>query len=191
LARFLFLADDVFKSVAVLSGGEKSRVALAKLLLEDANVLALDEPTNHLDIASRDALQLVLSEFGGTLLFVSHDRFLIDSLAQQLWLIGEAMLVRYEGTYTALIEGRAGPLDRETPPPKRPDGQAESPEARLRRLEAETESLAARLSEVGPTVSLGQLAELMDRYDEVQSGLEEAQRAWIRSVREQVRAYSA
>ncbi|MBV9279590.1 MAG: ABC-F family ATP-binding cassette domain-containing protein [Chloroflexi bacterium] len=191
LARFLFPGDDVFKPVAVLSGGEKSRVALAKLLLEDANVLVLDEPTNHLDIASRDALQPVLSEFGGTLLFVSHDRFLIDSLAQQLWLIGEGKLVRYEGTYTALVEGRAGPLDRDTPPPKRPDGQAETPEARLRRLEGEAGSLAARLSEVGPTVSLGQLAELMDRYDEVQSNLEEAQRVWIRSVRDQVRAYSA
>ncbi len=85
LAKFLFTGDDVFKQVGVLSGGERGRVALAKLALQGANLLLLDEPTNHLDIPAQEILEAVLADFPGTILLVSHDRYLIDALATQIW----------------------------------------------------------------------------------------------------------
>lgn len=101
LGRFLFSEDDVFKQVGVLSGGERSRLALAKLTLARANFLILDEPTNHLDIAAREALEGVLDEYRGTLLFVSHDRYFIDRLATQVWAIGtDGHITPYLGNYT-------------------------------------------------------------------------------------------
>lgn len=87
LAKFLFTEDDVYKKVAQLSGGERGRLALACLALKGANLLLLDEPTNHLDISSQEILQTMLSSFNGTILLVSHDRFLIDALATQIWYI--------------------------------------------------------------------------------------------------------
>ena len=100
LGRFLFSGDDVFKSIGSLSGGERSRVALAKLTLRGPNVLILDEPTNHLDLQSRQFLEEVLGEFEGTLLFVSHDRYFIDSLATKVWVIEDGVLIPYMGNYT-------------------------------------------------------------------------------------------
>nr|HET6902945.1 ABC-F family ATP-binding cassette domain-containing protein [Ktedonobacteraceae bacterium] len=100
LGRFLFSGDDVFKSIGTLSGGERSRVALAKLTLQGSNLLILDEPTNHLDLQSRQFLEEVLGEFEGTLLFVSHDRYFIDSLATKVWVIDEGVLIPYMGNYT-------------------------------------------------------------------------------------------
>jgi ATP-binding cassette subfamily F protein 3 len=191
LGRFLFSGDDAFKKVAILSGGEKSRVALARLILDEPNVLVLDEPTNHLDIASRDALQRVLDEFSGTLLFVSHDRYLIDTLTQQLWVVGGGRLVRYDGNYSSYASGESGPLDRldEARAQKVPGPSADpQPGLQLERLEQEAEALAARLAETGPTASLGQLAELTERYREVLTALQEADRAWRRQMRNQLRA---
>lgn len=103
LARFMFRGDDVFKQVKVLSGGERGRLALAKLALSDANFLLLDEPTNHLDIPAQEILQSVLTEFDGTIVFVSHDRFLIDALATQIWFIDtqNRCLDIFKGSYTA------------------------------------------------------------------------------------------
>ncbi|MFM8322512.1 MAG: ribosomal protection-like ABC-F family protein [Chloroflexota bacterium] len=102
LAKFLFTGEDVFKRVGTLSGGERGRLALAKLSLEQANLLLLDEPTNHLDIPSQEILQEVLDAFQGTILLVSHDRYLIDALGTQIWEIipGEALLQVFEGDYT-------------------------------------------------------------------------------------------
>jgi ATP-binding cassette subfamily F protein 3 len=102
LARFLFTGDDVFKQVLTLSGGERGRLALAKLSLTDANLLLLDEPTNHLDIPSQEILQQVLAEYQGTILLVSHDRYLIDALGTQIWEIqpDQASLVVFEGSYS-------------------------------------------------------------------------------------------
>lgn len=100
LARFLFTGDDVFKPMAALSGGERSRVALALLTLQGSNLLILDEPTNHLDLQSRQFLEEVLAEFDGTLLFVSHDRYFIDSLATKVWVIEDGILTPYLGNYT-------------------------------------------------------------------------------------------
>src|SRR6267142_4221197 len=89
LARFLFRGDEVQRAVSVLSGGERSRLALARLSLRHANLLVLDEPTNHLDLAAREQLEAVLAAYEGTLVFVSHDRYFIDKLASELWLIGD------------------------------------------------------------------------------------------------------
>ncbi|HNT25987.1 MAG TPA: ABC-F family ATP-binding cassette domain-containing protein [Anaerolineales bacterium] len=102
LARFLFTGDDVFKPVSVLSGGERGRLALAKLALTGANLLLLDEPTNHLDIPSQEVLQEVLADFAGTILLVSHDRYLIDALATQVWEIDEPQgaLRVFNGSYS-------------------------------------------------------------------------------------------
>jgi ATP-binding cassette subfamily F protein 3 len=102
LARFLFTGEDAFKPVAVLSGGERGRLALAKLALGGANLLLLDEPTNHLDIPSQEILQEVLDEFQGTILLVSHDRYLIDALATQIWEIDEekSILHTFKGSYS-------------------------------------------------------------------------------------------
>ena len=100
LGRFLFSRDDVFKAIGTLSGGERSRVALAKLTLQGSNLMILDEPTNHLDLQSRQLLEEVLSEFEGTLLFVSHDRYFIDRLATKVWAIEDGVLYPYLGNYT-------------------------------------------------------------------------------------------
>ena len=112
LAQYLFRGDDVFKRVSELSGGERGRLALALLALEGANFLLLDEPTNHLDIPSQEALQEVLEEFNGTILLVSHDRYLIDRLARQIWALEEGELRVYPATYQeymALRDGSALP----------------------------------------------------------------------------------
>jgi len=102
LAKFLFTGDDVFRKVSTLSGGERGRLALAKLSLSDANLLLLDEPTNHLDLHTQEVLESVLSNFAGTILLVSHDRYLIDSLATQIWEVdpqGRSLHV-FKGSYT-------------------------------------------------------------------------------------------
>jgi ATP-binding cassette subfamily F protein 3 len=164
-------------------------VALAQLILEEPNVLVLDEPTNHLDIASREALQTVLSAFGGTLLFVSHDRYLIDRLSNELWVVADGRLIRYAGNYTSYGSGQARPLDA----PDRSGSAAReggSPEARVQRLEGEAEALTARLAE-STTASLGQLAELTDRYEELLRELDDAEDEWLQSIRKQLRASSA
>jgi ATP-binding cassette subfamily F protein 3 len=106
LGRFLFSGDDQFKKVGMLSGGERGRVALAKLTLQGANFLLLDEPTNHLDIPSQEVLTEALNHFDGTLLMVSHDRYLIAALATQLWILdrdasGQTSLSVFRGTYDA------------------------------------------------------------------------------------------
>ncbi|MEN6408883.1 MAG: ABC-F family ATP-binding cassette domain-containing protein, partial [Anaerolineaceae bacterium] len=102
LAKFLFSGDDVFKLVSVLSGGERGRLALAKLALGGANLLLLDEPTNHLDLPSQEILQTILSGYAGTILLVSHDRYLIDALGTQIWevLPQESAMRVFEGTYS-------------------------------------------------------------------------------------------
>lgn len=99
LAQFLFRQDDVFKPVGGLSGGERARLALAILSLQGANFLVLDEPTNHLDINAQEVLEEALMQFTGTVLLVSHDRYLVNKLAQQIWRIEDGELKVYRGTY--------------------------------------------------------------------------------------------
>jgi ATP-binding cassette subfamily F protein 3 len=106
LARFLFSGDDVFKRVGDLSGGERSRVALAQLTVLGGNLLVLDEPTNHLDIDAREALEGVLNEYNGTLLFVSHDRYFIDAVADTIWMVTDETVQVFDGNYTEYAEVR-------------------------------------------------------------------------------------
>jgi len=128
LARFLFMGDDVYKRVGDLSGGERSRVALAKLTLLPANFLLLDEPTNHLDLGAREALEDVLGEYQGTLLFVSHDRAFIDSLATQTWVLDNGVIEAFDGNYSdyqeEIARRRREALGAELAPaaPRRPGG---------------------------------------------------------------------
>lgn len=129
LGRFLFSGDDVFKPISALSGGERSRVALARLTLLGSNFLLLDEPTNHLDLQSRQFLEEVLSEFEGTLLFVSHDRYFIDSLATKVWVIEDGVLVPYLGNYTE-YRTRRRPLVLDIP--TRPKAGGREPEKSVR-----------------------------------------------------------
>ena len=129
LGRFLFSGDDVFKPIGALSGGERSRVALAKLTLQGSNFLILDEPTNHLDLLSRQFLEEILGEFEGTLLFVSHDRYFIDRLATKVWVIEDDVLIPYMGNYTE-YRTRKQPLVLDVPASVKNDSKAESTAAK-------------------------------------------------------------
>jgi len=101
LGRFLFSGDDVFKPVGALSGGERSRLALAKLTMQGANFLVLDEPTNHLDLPARQVLEEVLASYAGTLIFVSHDRYFVDALATTVWVLEHGAITANVGNYSA------------------------------------------------------------------------------------------
>jgi len=130
LGRFLFSGDDVFKQVGDLSGGERSRVALAQLTLMGGNLLVLDEPTNHLDIGAREALETVLNEYGGSILFVSHDRYFIDAVADSIWMVRDGGIQVFDGTYSEYVafeerrttndEGRRTKDERPPAPDPRP-----------------------------------------------------------------------
>jgi ATP-binding cassette, subfamily F, member 3 len=153
LARFLFSGDDVYKLVEVLSGGERGRLALAKLALTGANLLLLDEPTNHLDIPSQEVLQNVLNEFQGTILLVSHDRYLIDALATQIWEIDEAkgILRTFRGSYSQYHMQREA--ERLADKEANQKSQSLSETTRKPRTSAEDKRKRARLSEVETLVA--------------------------------------
>jgi ATP-binding cassette subfamily F protein 3 len=106
LGGFLFSGDDIEKPVRVLSGGERTRLAVARMLLRPANTLLLDEPTNHLDLDSKDVLLEALEDFGGTLIFVSHDRYFVDKLATKIIEIGGGSAIVYPGTYEEFLWSR-------------------------------------------------------------------------------------
>ena len=107
LGGFLFSGDDVYKKVAVLSGGERTRLAVARMLLRPSNTLLLDEPTNHLDLDSKDVLLDALEDYGGTLVFVSHDRYFVEKLATKIIEVGHGGAVVYPGRYTEFLWSKA------------------------------------------------------------------------------------
>jgi len=103
LGSFLFTGDDVYKRISVLSGGEKSRVALAKILLKHSNLLLLDEPTNHLDLASKEILLQALQNYEGAILFISHDRYFMDRLAEKIFELRSGILTEFIGNYSEYV----------------------------------------------------------------------------------------
>ncbi len=122
LAKFLFVGEDVFKPVSALSGGEKGRLALAKLIYSQKNVLILDEPTNHLDIPSRESLENALEEYDGTIIVVSHDRFFLDKIANQMLSFeNNGTVLNYDGNYTEFHDWK---LAKEIEPQRRGDAEA-------------------------------------------------------------------
>lgn len=141
LGAFHFKGDEVFKTVSVLSGGEKSRLKLCILLFQEINMLILDEPTNHLDIASREWMEDLLEEYEGTMIFVSHDRYFIDRFATDVWRMEDGRIFCFHGTYAQYRKS----LESAPPPEKgaaRPAGggreqppERESPSRRIRRAE--------------------------------------------------------
>ncbi|MBR2990880.1 MAG: ABC-F type ribosomal protection protein [Solobacterium sp.] len=150
LGRFLFSADDVFKTVDMLSGGERVRLSFAKLLLKEANFLMLDEPTNHLDIPGKEALEASLSGFTGTLLFVSHDRYFISRLATSILVLDGDGARFYPLTYSEYMEKQEAPeepIQTEKPAVQKPERTEMSPESRRREIKrieeqiTETEAL--------------------------------------------------
>ncbi|MBN1350080.1 ABC-F family ATP-binding cassette domain-containing protein [candidate division KSB1 bacterium] len=139
LGCFLFEGDDAFKSVSVLSGGEKSRLALAKMLLRESNVLILDEPTNHLDIAGKDVLQEALQEYQGTLILVSHDRYFLDKIVNRVIALDNGLVNEYLGNYSYYLSKReedAPAEEEEKDQPAKSHSSKKSKEQK--RLEAET-----------------------------------------------------
>ena len=135
LGGFLFSGDDVYKKAGVLSGGERTRLAVARMLLRPSNTLLLDEPTNHLDIDSKEVLLDALADYGGTLIFVSHDRYFVEKLATKIIEVGEGKATLYPGTYEAFLWSKdaQGSKSPQAPSPKpqvpSPKPQAASPQA--------------------------------------------------------------
>ena len=174
LARYLFRGDDVFKPVGALSGGERSRLALALLALEDANFLLLDEPTNHLDIPAQEVLQTVLEQFEGTILLVSHDRYLVDRLATQVWELRDGHLDVFAGGYQALLAHRRGnePLTEDSAQ-EAPESKAQQEETRPTPLSKnERRRLQQALAEVED-----QIGETEYTLQQLASALQEASTA--------------
>ena len=206
LARFLFFGDDVFKKVADLSGGEKGRLALAKLIYSRKNVLILDEPTNHLDIPAREALEAALDEYDGTIITVSHDRFFLDKLATQILAFEDDGAYSYNGNYTEYhdwLQNRqtrstdlseppasAGGLTLETQrPPGQSDTLSKNQRSRLEARAKEIESLIPRLEDEAaqltfemsmPTVAADfpRLNALSERHRDLQTRIQRLYAEW-------------
>jgi ATP-binding cassette, subfamily F, member 3 len=203
LAKFLFTGDDVYKKVEMLSGGERGRLALAILELSSANLLLLDEPTNHLDLPSQEILQSVLANFKGTILLVSHDRYLIDALATQIWDVDpERNTLRlFNGTYTEFKAAQQAEAEAEKQtallsaaqvekdqPPARPVRSGNTNKERQRRqrlttiedeisdLENQVHLLARQLE--NPKLDAGEVYQLGQEYTRLQQMLEERMEEW-------------
>jgi ATP-binding cassette, subfamily F, member 3 len=132
LGGFLFSGDDIFKRAAVLSGGERTRLAVARMLLRPSNTLLLDEPTNHLDLDSKDVLLDALIDYGGTLIFVSHDRYFVERLATKVVEVGQGGVVVFPGTYQEFLWRREHPESVAPPPSPPAAGRQAQPAARGR-----------------------------------------------------------
>ncbi len=203
LGKYLFSGDDAFKKVSMLSGGERGRLALAKLALEDTNLLLLDEPTNHLDIPSQEVLQAVLDAYKGTILLVTHDRYLVDALATQIWEVnpGESQLAVFKGTYSQMKEerekeaARAEGLrslqtsDNVSKTRRRESSQSAKEErrkiAQMQELENTIAALEAELTNLGaqlesPFVNPNEVAVIGREYERVQREMDEKLGEWER-----------
>jgi ATP-binding cassette subfamily F protein 3 len=209
LGKYLFSGDDVFKKVSLLSGGERGRLALAKLALGDTNLLLLDEPTNHLDIPSQEILQAVLDDYPGTTLLVTHDRYLVDALATQIWQLdarpregsgardGSSLTV-FKGSYSQLKEQREAEATQLAAqvaqvPAKKGQRSSRSPgaiaerrhKAQMQELENQVAALENQLAELGkqlesPPADPAQVAKLGVEYDTIQREMDAKLDEWER-----------
>jgi ATP-binding cassette subfamily F protein 3 len=208
LGCFLFTGDDAFKKIKVLSGGEKSRVALAKALTADANFLILDEPTNHLDIASVNILIQALDQFEGTFIVVSHDRYLLDNVANKIWFIEEQEIKEYPGTYAEYEEWNSKRVyvpKAIAPAPKKEEKREEKPKLHiddknkeLKRLNQTLQKLEEEIEELEKSVkdaeaelakeeiysNAEKLSEANRRYQQLSPRLLKAQEEWERMAEE-------
>ena len=195
LATYLFRGEDVFKPISGLSGGERARLALAILALKGSNFLVLDEPTNHLDIPAREALQDVLDAFDGTILLVSHDRYLIDRLASKIWEIRDHELICFNGTYREYILRRpssaspAAPARKMLlkPVPMVRDNSKETRkrtlrleqlEERIRELEKEIQSCSRELNKISQKGMFEKMHNISNQMAHAQATLDELLHEW-------------
>ena len=199
LARFLFSGDDAFKPVSALSGGEKSRLALARLIFSRPTVLVLDEPTNHLDIRSREALEAALAEFTGSIITISHDRYFLDKIVTQILNVEGGAAVHNFGDYEDFEEARnrvneeARPAEvisraaqknqRSKPAPRgqsqgRPLRSTGVVEGEIAALEEELESLVGKLSNPDSSWDVDRISEMGSRHSEISSKLETLYKEW-------------
>ncbi|HNZ13162.1 MAG TPA: ABC-F family ATP-binding cassette domain-containing protein [Anaerolineaceae bacterium] len=193
LAQYLFRGDDVFKQLSSLSGGERARLALAILALDGANFLLLDEPTNHLDMPAREALQDVLDSFPGTILLVSHDRYLVDQLATQIWEIRDGALNVFKGSYREFVLRRAtapGAAARTIVMPPKPIMRGNDKEERRRvqalnlleerihEQETRIQRLSSELQRAGQSQAFERIQKLSREIGQAQTTLEELISEW-------------
>ena len=188
LGAFLFTSDEVFKEVNVLSGGEKVRLSLAKLMMKKANFLILDEPTNHLDIISKEALENALNEYDGTILFVSHDRYFIKKIATSCLVIDQNKVTYYPDGYKDYIDIKA---KEEEAKPKQEKNEKplkelkQKPKYNLKRLENEIslmedilEDKRALRYEPEYYQDMKKMAELDDEIDEIHNQIHALEEKW-------------
>ena len=193
MGRFQFSGDTVEKRIDVLSGGERARLALAKLVLSGANLLLLDEPTSHLDLMSQETLQSALAAFPGTILLVTHDRYLAEALATQIWLVEDVLRV-YSGGYRDFQTMRQAEAERRkpaAPPARRQPPRAPSPRQGIRHQQASEERIAALegdLKRLERELELAaedvqEVSRLGREYAAVQAALEAEVLTWERFAR--------
>ena len=190
LGQFLFQGEDVFKQVANLSGGEKSRLRLCMLMDEKINLLILDEPTNHLDIASREWVEAAIEEFEGVLLFVSHDRYFIEKFAERIWLLEDGGIRDFRcgyAKYRSILEHEAAakaPVVVEAKPKKeKPKGGTKEQEKLVRRLEREIEKQEAFVAEFDAKIEVAsadyqELTRLLSEKEEAEMLLMDLMEQW-------------
>jgi ATP-binding cassette subfamily F protein 3 len=194
LARFLFSGDEVYNIVGHLSGGEKSRVALAKLMLSPANLLILDEPTNHLDIPAREALESALAEYPGAVLIVSHDRYFLDRIVSRLLYLRDGRCDAYAGNYTDYQAHLAAKqVEAQRPPSTKAAVKVKAPRAPRRRkleviereigaVEADIDALQGLLDTEQQNADWQRLAELTSQQGALATRLEALMHEWEESM---------
>ncbi len=178
LASFQFKNDDVFKEVQMLSGGEKGRVVLAKLILTNANLLILDEPTNHLDIASKEILEEALLEFEGTVLFISHDRYFINKIATRIVEMTPKELINFPGSYDHYIEqisNQKAEIKKETDYFEHKAKQVidRKKQNEIRKIEQTISELEKKIQELNDLLHLDEYVNDYVKYNELASQIEE------------------
>lgn len=196
LGAFLFSADEVFKEVDVLSGGEKVRLSFAKLMMKQANLLILDEPTNHLDIVSKEALESALNDYDGTILFVSHDRYFIKKIATSCLVIEQDKVTYYEDGYKEYIDtakkeqviNNAKPVQVETVPlkqlKKKPKYNISKLENEISMMEEKLEEKRALRFEPEYYQDMSKMAELDDEIDDIHNQIHALEEKWEEAMLE-------